>query len=350
MTTQLTCTPFLSNPCIFIQNAEKGVLPPSSTPTTELLKLRGTLAKFVIIHDIANDPLFSYISSLEYKKEFDVFVHHLRKPFRSIRMRTEGIQVSHNFMGEAIDPAAVVSTWNTASTSPQGIVRQASSGPLPLPAPPRTPRMPSSLTLSSLSSRRLWRPAPLWPTLAPPPARRTPLGPGRGPRPRIPPPCARLESSHRSLDPISPDPVGKVSSRHIINCLKSGFPARPNENWVSSFDRIFSDSHAAWCGFKGKTWDRSLRHICKPGYERLINELAGSILQKVDKTRFFTAPGRVTIFTAHKDATLLRLIANCVELNKLFGKPPRLMFATTSELFMILTFFKEGDSFVSIAD
>ena len=129
----------------FIQNAERGVLPPASTPTTELLKLRGTLAKFVIIHDIANDPLFSYISSLEYKKEFDVFAHHLRKPFRSIRMRTEGIQVSHNFMGEAIDPAAVVPTWNTTSASPQGIARQASLRATTVPC---TTQSPSNALLS----------------------------------------------------------------------------------------------------------------------------------------------------------------------------------------------------------
>ena len=137
MTTQLTCTPFLSNPCIFIQNAEKGVLPPSSTPTTELLKLRGTLAKFVIIHDIANDPLFSYISSLEYKKEFDVFAHHLRKPFRSIRMRTEGIQVSHNFMGEGfhLEHSLRFPARHCATSLPQGHYRSLHH-PEPLECPP----------------------------------------------------------------------------------------------------------------------------------------------------------------------------------------------------------------------
>ena len=105
-----------------------------------------------------------------------------------------------------------------------------------------------------------------------------------------------------------------------------------------------------WCSHKDTKWDRNIKHICRHGYAKLTESLVGSILERTKKEHFFSAPGRVAAFTVPKEEEKLRLIANCIELNKLFNKPPRLLFATMSELFMILSFFKESDTFFSVAD
>jgi hypothetical protein len=156
---------------------------------------------------------------------------------------------------------------------------------------------------------------------------------------------ARPKTTPRRLDSFSPDLVAKVKSRHLINVLKGKLNKAPI--WIDELAMIFNDQapNTDWCAFTGTKWPRTQKHVCRPGYSRLIDSLADSILERCkDKSLFFSAPGRVTIFTVPKDADKLRLIANCVELNKLFGRPPRLLFATMSELFMILAFFKEDKS------
>ena len=167
-------------------------------------------------------------------------------------------------------------------------------------------------------------------------------------------PTERVASSKvRTLDPIHHTLVGQVRSRHLLNILRDNpLFAASLPAWARELSNIFNDQAPAlgWCAFSGRPWDRSTKHICRPGYKRLIDSLSPSILDKCDKSLFFSAPGRVTIFTVPKDEDKLRLIANCVELNKLFGRPPRLLFATTAELFMIITFFKDSSSFFSTAD
>lgn len=164
-----------------------------------------------------------------------------------------------------------------------------------------------------------------------------------------PSPQRRVVPQGRTLDPIDQDLVGQVNSKRLIDQLLGS--SQPCPDWLNLLRVTMQGSSAAWCGRNKRTWDRVRNpHTCEAGYFRLISQLAGSVLAEGGPSKnFFTAPGRVTIFTVHKDMDKLRLIANCVELNKLFGNPPRLNFPSISEIFMIISFFRH-DTFFTTAD
>lgn len=164
-----------------------------------------------------------------------------------------------------------------------------------------------------------------------------------------PSPQRRILPPGRVLDPINPLLVGQVESKRLITKLYAD--TQPVPAWLNLLRDAIQGSSDTWCGRNKRTWDRkSHPHTCEAGYYRLITQLSGSILAENGPTKnFYTAPGRVTIFTVHKDLDKLRLIANCVALNELFDRPPRLNFPSISEIFMIISFFRR-DTFFATAD
>ena len=123
----------------------------------------------------------------------------------------------------------------------------------------------------------------------------------------------------RKLDPIDPELVARVKSKHLLNLIEDCYKNKEIPNWAEELRLLFDEQApiSNWCAHKGNKWDRKIQHICRPGYAKLIESLAGSILEKTKKEQFFSAPGRVTVFTVPKEEEKLRLIANCIELNKL---------------------------------
>ena len=128
-----------------------------------------------------------------------------------------------------------------------------------------------------------------------------------------------------------------------------------NAPWAHSLKEVFNKNAGDnWCGFRPP--DKipankrfiSTREIFRDHISELHNSTLLRLLTDMcggrGRDRYF-----ISILVVLKGLDSLRIIANCQWLNKLFGKPPKVVFADMDSLFRIFTFFGPN-TFFAVAD
>lgn len=164
------------------------------------------------------------------------------------------------------------------------------------------------------------------------------------------PPAPASVQHEPTVDPIDPEIVGKVRSDALLqDALQAGL----SEEWATTLLSTIR-AEEPWCGRNGLKWNEIAEdsdRMSPQSLHKVVDALLGSIVRAVGSKFFFGGSlGFVKIFTVVKDVVKLRVIANCVKLNKLFDKPPTLKFATIRDLFYIMAFFGPSRSFFAISD
>ena len=174
-----------------------------------------------------------------------------------------------------------------------------------------------------------------------------------GKRPRDRQPATDVMGAGASaMDPISPAIVGAVDSEKLFKrCREVGLSWK----WIDQVEAIMSGPEDTWCGgfsdpygegeesgplAREEKTSRVHAQRTAAEYHSSLIILQDSILQRVDNEEAYgNSKGVVKIFTVLKDGLKLRVIANAIQINKLFGDSPPLCFATVDDLFHIFSYF-----------